>query len=212
TALLTVAQPAAPPTPPVVPAALPIPATPITYGRPTVGLAAAAVQYGENTVLSGTTKPGVLVNVYGFTAPSTRAARLGQVRANSSGVYTFTGRYLANTSLYVIVPRLGMSPVVRQGVRAKLNLTTTKTASNSYAFTGSTAPRRPGQLVTIYFLTATGKAIFVRTYTDARGNYRVSRRVKVYDRSAYTVFAHLDSGVVLLGNNSAAQRITISRP
>ncbi|MEO6713231.1 MAG: FG-GAP-like repeat-containing protein [Mycobacteriales bacterium] len=200
-----------PPAPDPVPVA--VAPAPVVYGAPTIGLAARTIQYGDKTTVSGSTRPGALVNVYGYTQPSTTYSRLGTVRADSTGVYTFTTRLAGNSRLYVVVPRLPRSLVVAQGVRSTVTLSATRLSNVRYAFTGNVAPSRNGQLVTIYVRTANGgKAILTRTWSNPFGNYQVSRTVWASGRQVNTVFAHVDSGVVLLGNNSRDQQMTTVRP
>ncbi|MDQ1709585.1 MAG: hypothetical protein QOG49_970, partial [Frankiaceae bacterium] len=185
-------------TPAVVSAA---PAT--AYGVPTIQLDATTIGYGERTGLTGSTRPNTLVNIYGYTRPDTTYDRLAQVRSDATGRFVFTTVFAANSRLYVIVPRLGRSRLVAENVRSTLTFKATKTAANRYVFTGRVRPVHAGQHVTIYYRTARGgKVILVRTDADVDGNYRVSRTVYAFGQRGYTVFAHVDSGVVLLGNNS----------
>jgi hypothetical protein len=184
----------------------------VVYGVPTIGLAGRTIQYGEGTTVTGLTKPGSLVNVYGYTRPSTTYARLGQVRSDARGRYSFSTRLAANSRLYVVVPRLGKSVVVAQGVRSVVSLVATRTSRTTYWFAGTASPVHAGQLVTIYVRTARGgKAIFARTRADQNGDYRVSRTVAAYGTQTNVVFAHVGSGIVMLGNNSPDRTIVTNR-
>lgn len=194
-------------TPPAVvlpaPVVTPAPVLPIVYGAPSITLERATITYGESTRLSGTTKPNTLVNVYGSTRPATTYRKLATVRSDGAGNYGFTTKLDANSRLYVIVPRLGISRFVGQNIRSTIIMTATRTTPNRYVFNGTVTPGAPGRLVTIYYRTAKGgKAVLVKTYLDRNGNYRVGRTIAAFGHRSYTVFAHVDSGVVMLGNNS----------
>ena len=207
--------PAAVPTATATPVSATTPATTpalLVYGAPRIGLRARTIQHGEESVLSGTTRPLALVNVYGYTRPSTTYVKLGAVRASADGVYSFTSKVVANSRFYVVVPRLGRSAIVAQNVRSVISMTASRTSADTYVFSGRVSPVHAGQRVTVFYRTAAGgKAMLVRTQVDRFGRYRVSRTVYARGHRSYAVFGHVDSGVVMLGNNSVDRAISTYR-
>ena len=189
------------PTPVSAPPALVV--APVVYGKPSIALERATITHGEVTKLTGTTKPNTLVNIYGSTRRVTTFSKLATVRSDDTGGFLFTTTLAANTKLFVVVPRLGTSTVLTQNIRSTVTLTATKLTPNRYVFNGTVTPGSLGALVTIYYRTAKGgKAVLVKTNVDRNGNYRVSRTIGAFGHHNYTIFAHVDTSYVMLGNNT----------
>jgi hypothetical protein len=183
----------------------------VVWGPPTLQVEAGTVTIGAVTELTGRTKPGALVTVYGYTQPSTTYHELATVRAGASGVYSYKVRLKANSRLYVRVSGLPRSRTVAEHVRSTLSLTATKVGSYEYVFAGSVSPQRNHQLVTVYYRISNGQLMLATAWTDRNGQYRIDRSLMSYGQHYYSVFAAVGTDGVTLGNHSVDRAIAVYR-
>jgi hypothetical protein len=184
---------------------------PVVYGAPTIQLGAGTVLNGTVSKVTGRTKPKALVDVYGYTQPSTTYRKLARVRADSTGLFTYTVRLHADTRLYARAAVLHRSRTIVQDVRSTLGLTATKVGSDRYLFTGRVSPYRNHQLVTLYYRIPGGQLVLATARTDSNGRYRIDRSLLAYGQHYYSVFVVVGSGSVTLGNHSVDRSIAVYR-
>jgi Immunoglobulin I-set domain len=184
----------------------------VVWGPPTLQVEAGTVMTGTVTHLTGRTRPGALVTVYGYTQPSTTYRNLATVRAGANGLYSYTVGFKANSRIYVRVPGLANSRTVAEHVRATVSLTAAKVGSYRYVFTGTVSPRRSNQLVTLYYRIQNGQLVLATTRTDGNGRFRIDRSLLAYGQHYYSVFAAVGTDGVTLGNQSAYRPLAVYRP
>jgi hypothetical protein len=183
----------------------------VVWGPPTLQVEAGTVMVGGLTQLTGRTKPGAPVTVYGYTQPSTAYRKLAAVRAGANGVYSYTLRVKANSRMYVRVSGLPRSRTVAEHVRSTVSLTATKVGSHEYVFAGSVSPQRSHQLVTVYYRISNGQLTLATTWTDRNGNFRIDRSLMAYGQHYYSVFAAVGTDGVTLGNQSPDRGLAVYR-
>jgi hypothetical protein len=178
---------------------------------PTAQVDVGTVTAGDITTVTGQTKPGAMVTVYGYTQPSTTYHKLGTVRATASGGYTYKVRLKANSRLYVRVAGLSASRTVAVHVRSTLGLTATKVGPYRYVFTGTVSPHRTHELVTLYYRIPYGQLVLATARTDSAGRFSIDRSLLAYGQHYYSVFAVVGTDGVTLGNHSVDRSIAVDR-
>ncbi|MCU1676506.1 MAG: hypothetical protein JWM93_1264 [Frankiales bacterium] len=176
----------------------------------TIHVATTPLLGGGAATISGTTKAFATVDLYGYTRPDTTYDKLARTTADASGKYRFTTTVTANSRFRVRVNGLNSSSVA-ENVRSTVTLTATKTGTRTYVFTGTVAPHRAGQLVTVYYRTVTGTRAAGTARTNANGRYRITYTFTAYGKHTYTAYARVGSDTLTSGNISTNRSISVYR-
>ncbi len=187
----------------------PVPVTP--QQRPTVQVAAGTVMFGDVTTVTGRATAGALVDIYGYTQPSTTYKKLATVRTSAKGVYTYKVLLHANSRMYAKVGTLRSTLTAAEHVRSTISLTATKVGSYRYVFSGTVGPHRGHQLVTLYYRIRYGQLVLATARTDSAGRFRIDRSLLAYGQHYYSVFAAVGTDGVTLGNTSPDRSIAVYR-
>jgi hypothetical protein len=130
--------------------------------------------------------PHTVVDLFGYTRPSTEYRLVRSERTNADGIATFTIRPPANTRLKAAQreedctdPVFGTEPSVVLNVRTALTLTAERNGVRDYTFAGDSLPARPGGLiVSLYRVTDSGRQVLTaQARADAQnGEWTINRR------------------------------------
>ena len=120
-----------------------------------------------SAVVTAREVPGTLVDLHGYSRPSTAERVVRSERTDSAGVVRFTVRPGTNTRLRAqqrvedcTDPVFGTASSVVLNVRTALSLLVERTGVRAYTFRGDSLPARPGGLVvSLYRVTADGRQV-----------------------------------------------------
>ncbi len=145
------------------------PATPAT-----VSISPATITAKETALVSGIAAPGATVELMAYSRPSTtyRVARTGT--ADAQGRFAFTIAPSGNTRLYARSGGSDSATAVLQ-VRTSINLKVVRTGERTYRFSGSTLPKRRGQLVQVTYARGAGRTLAAKVRVASDGTYLVTR-------------------------------------
>ncbi|MCW2665877.1 MAG: hypothetical protein JWN57_839, partial [Frankiales bacterium] len=121
----------------------------------TLTVAPAAVDAGRPARVTTTSAPGAAVELWAYSRPGTTYRLVRRGTADRAGRAVFQVGPGGNTRLFaraVSGSRSVDSPSVVLQVRTAVSLRVSSAGPRALRFTGSTLPRRPGQLVTVYRL------------------------------------------------------------
>ncbi len=147
---------------------------------PTVTVSPSTITASQKSVVSGTGTPGSTIEIFAYSRPNTqyKSVRTGVI--DSDGTYAFEVGPSGNTRLYAQSTRGGVTvrnpETVVLSVRTSINLKVVRTGTRTYRFTGSTLPKRRGQLVTVFYENSSGaRTIASRARVTEQGTYNVTR-------------------------------------
>lgn len=144
---------------------------------PRVGLAPAVVVAGRSAIATVRSTPGAVVDLFAYSRPSTAYRRVRTSQAGADGALTWTLFPPTNTRLVARQRGCEAGPSAALPVRSAVGIAAIRNGVRDYTFTGGTLPRRPGQLVSLYYVGASGRAVLAaQTRTDAAGRWRIDRR------------------------------------
>ncbi len=153
----------------------PSPSGPAQAATPTVDVTPATITAKQKSLVTGTAQPGAAVELYAYSRPSTDYVLVRSGEADENGDFSFEVGPSGNTRLYVLSGGV-MSETTVLTVRTDLNLKVTRTGTRTYRFTGSTLPKRKGQLVTVFYQPPGGKRVIAsRARVSSTGTYNVTR-------------------------------------
>jgi hypothetical protein len=167
-------EPSATPTAAITPSSGPSP-SPASVPPSAPSLEQPVVTAGGSATLTGAAEPGQVVELWAYSRPSTtyRLVRTGTTAP--SGRYTFSVTPPTDTRLRVRVAGLD-SESTALGVRHLARMSATRTAVQTYRFSGTVFPKRPGIRVDVLARTSSGLRLITSARTAADGRWSVDRR------------------------------------
>ncbi|MCW2777545.1 MAG: hypothetical protein JWN17_1270, partial [Frankiales bacterium] len=149
--------------------------------------------------------------IHAYSRPSTTFTTVRTGTVGPDGTYSFVVGPSGNTRLFArTVTPLGSadSDQVVLTVKTSLNLKVARTGTRTYRFTGSLLPKRPGQLITVFYEKADGsRVIAARARNAADGTYNVSRTFS--GGGTFTLFTGTGTDNNNAANNSNRVRVTL---
>ncbi|MCW2607310.1 MAG: hypothetical protein JWO60_2003, partial [Frankiales bacterium] len=164
----------------------------------------------EKSIVSGQSTPGSTIEIYAYSRPSTTYARVRSALVGPDGGYSFEVGPSGNTRLYAqtVTPRgSAKSDSIVLTVKTSLNLKVARTGTRTYRFTGSLLPKRPGQLITVFYVNGSGRTIAARARNAADGTYNVTRTFS--GTGTFTFFTGTGTDNNNAANDSNRVRVTI---
>lgn len=148
-------------------------------GPVTVSVPPATITPGQKVDVTVQGDPGTRVELQAYSRPSTRYVRVRTGTLGPDGRLVLPVGPGTNTRLFAR-PLGGddstSSRSVVIGVRTALSLTVVRNGRRDYTFQGRVLPRRAGQLITLYRVTADGRRVITtQIQTDSTGTYRIRR-------------------------------------
>lgn len=113
-------------------------------------------------VVTASTMPNGIVDLYAYTRPSTAFIRVRSAETGAEGTATFTIKPPSNTRLHSAQRGCEnrRSPSVVLNVRTALTLAVERNGTRNYTFSGDSLPARPGGLiVSLYRVTDDGRQV-----------------------------------------------------
>ncbi|MCW2607311.1 MAG: hypothetical protein JWO60_2004 [Frankiales bacterium] len=187
-------------------------ATP-TPARPTVSLDRSTITSQQKAVVRGTARPGSRVQLRAYSRPSTTYVTVRETTVGPDGAVVFEVGPSGNTRLFLRQLASASSPQLDSDstvltVRTSINLKVVRTAAKTYRFTGSTLPKRRGQLVTVFYQPAGGNRVIAsRARVSETGTYNVTRRFS--GGGNVTLFTATGTDINNAGNESNRVRTTL---
>ncbi len=191
----------------------PPPSTATATVRPVVTLERSTITSQEGVGVRATTFPGAIVELHAYSRPSTRYVVVRRGVATQDGTIGFQVGPSGNTRLFVRTTRVDGSgrqdsESVVLTVRTSINLKVVRTGVRTYRFTGSTLPKRSGQLVTVFYSSGSGsRVIAARARVSAKGTYDVTRRFS--GGGTVTLFTATGTDINNAGNESNRLRAVL---
>lgn len=182
--------------------------TPISLlQRPTLLTKTPVVAYRGSAVLSGASKAGQTLRLYGRTSGGTYRVLRSTV-VDGSGRFTFTVAPTA-TMRYFVRTTSGSpdSPSVVVNVRALVTQSVTRTARLTYRFAGRVLPALSGTVVNVYRSSANGSLLAGSVRTAADGSWTLSRRFG--SAGTFTFFSRSGVTKLAIAGLSPVQRVTL---
>lgn len=150
-----------------------------TVAKPTVSVSPSTIiAVEQKAVVAGASEPGSTVELYAYSRPNTDYVKVRSTEADEDGRYSFEVGPSGNTRLYVrTVTQEGEadSDSIVLNVKTSLNLKVVRTGSLTYRFSGSLLPKRPGQLITVFYEKGGQRVIAGRARNAADGSYVLNR-------------------------------------
>ncbi|MCU1693603.1 MAG: hypothetical protein JWM64_2694 [Frankiales bacterium] len=205
-------SPSATPTASTSPSPSPSPTVPgLQVATPTVTITPSTITASQKAVVAGTATPGSTVQLYAYSRPSTQYQVVRTATVGTDGRYSFQVGPSGNTRLYVRSFNATSSAQSNSAVltvRTSINLKVARTGTRTYRFTGSTLPKRVGQLVTVFYEDASGKrTIASRARVTEQGTYNVTRTFG--GTGTFVLFTGTGTDNNNAANNSNRVRTTI---
>ncbi|MCW2777546.1 MAG: hypothetical protein JWN17_1271 [Frankiales bacterium] len=180
--------------------------------QPTIDVSPSTiVAVQQKATVFGTAPPGSLLEIRAYSRPSTTFTTVRSVTVGPDGQYSFVVGPSGNTRLFARSTQGGLTSDSRQvvlTVRTSLNLKVARTGTRTYRFTGSLLPKRPGQLITVFYERSDGsRVIAARARNAADGTYNVSRTFT--GGGTFTLFTGTGTDNNNAANNSNRVRVAI---
>lgn len=165
----------------------------------------------EKATVFGQATPGSTIEIYAYSRPNTEYARVRTGTVGPDGTYSFEVGPSGNTRLYAqtVTPQgSAKSDSIILTVKTSLNLKIARTGTRTYRFTGSLLPKRPGQLVTVFYVNSSGgRTIAARARNAADGSYNVTRQFS--GTGTFTFFTGTGTDNNNAANDSNRVRVTV---
>ncbi len=147
---------------------------------PTVSVSPTTITSQDSATVRATGAPGTRLELYAYSRPSTTYVKVREAVVPDSGQVLFTVGPSGNTRLFArsvdSQGRSADSASTVLTVRTSINLKVARTGVRTYRFTGSTLPKRRGQLVTVFYESGSGgRTIASRARVAQDGTYNVTR-------------------------------------
>lgn len=137
---------------------------------PTVTVAGRAAQVTVDAT------PGSTVRLLAYSRPSGSYFQARESVVPQEGRLVFTVFPPTNSSLYAEQVGCDAADTLSLGVRTAVGISAVRNGVRDYTFTGGTLPRRPGQLVSLFRVTASGAEVLTaQARTDSSGRWTVRR-------------------------------------
>jgi hypothetical protein len=181
----------------------------------TIQASADPISYGQSVTISGTLAGGAKmpVTLLARTARQRGFAPVAEVKADSSGNYTFPAQSPINSTFYRVRGAGRSSAVLYEGVKdvltAKVSQTTVQ-AGKSVSFTGTVAPDHTGHVIFLERQNASGMGFHVVQVGTVGAGSSYSITHTVYDPGTKVFRVTIPGGPENEGTSSPAFTITVT--